>query len=75
MRLLKKYRLASGMTLEQVASRVGVKSASTVGHWECGRFLPQPKHIKKLAAVFCIKAMDMVEILCPDEPHPGEERA
>ena len=73
MTLLKRHRLAKGMTLEKAASRIGV-AYQTVGAWESGRHLPRPRYIGKLAQIYGIAPMDLTRILVPDD-HPGDYAA
>jgi transcriptional regulator with XRE-family HTH domain len=65
MERLRNERRAKGLTLAQVASRIGVKVATPSG-WECGRFSIGAKHIRKAAKVYGIPALELVK-LCNNE--------
>lgn len=70
MRLLKRHRLARGLTLKQLASTVGVDK-STVQAWETGRNTPRPRHIPRLAEIFEIEAMEITRLISPERtPRP-----
>jgi transcriptional regulator with XRE-family HTH domain len=48
---LRRFRENEGLTLQQVADRVGVGRAA-VSHWEVGRAKPHPNTIPKLARLY-----------------------
>ena len=48
---LRALRERAGLrTQRALAKRLGLRDASTISHWETGRYLPSPKRIRKLAA-------------------------
>lgn len=68
MSLLKRHRMALGLTLEELAGRLKVSTA-TVSAWETGRYTPHPRMIPKLARLLGVSPMDLTRILSPgDEP-------
>ncbi|HYF35120.1 MAG TPA: helix-turn-helix transcriptional regulator [Prosthecobacter sp.] len=81
MTLLKRHRLAAGLTSTDVAKRVGV-SVSSYSAWETGKNLPKPKFCKKLSRVLDIPALELTRVLVPEKAersdsapgtdHPGE---
>lgn len=50
---IKRLRLASGLTRGQLGDSVGV-SATSVGKWETGPFLPRGRNVAKLAGALGI---------------------
>lgn len=48
---IKKFRLATGLTQEQLGQKIGV-DGSTIANWECGRRVPSIPNAIKLAVVF-----------------------
>lgn len=68
MRLLKRHRLAQGMSIAELAARLKV-DASTVGAWETGRNNPRPKMYPKLARILGIDPLELTRIV---EPERGE---
>jgi len=54
---LKKYRLRSSLTQEQVADRLGV-NAQTVSRWECGTTLPDVLMLPELAKLYQVAVDD-----------------
>ena len=56
MTLLRRHRLAKGLTQTRLAKRVGV-SVSAVSLWELGKTIPAPEMFPKLARIFGIDAM------------------
>jgi transcriptional regulator with XRE-family HTH domain len=67
MNILKQHRVAKGLTLDELAARIGVSRAS-VSNWEIGRGLPQPKRYPKLARVLGITPLHLAQIIEPSEP-------
>ena len=55
---LRRIRLASNMTQEQVANVLGV-SAQSVSRWECGTTLPDVLMLPKLAQLYCVSIDDL----------------
>lgn len=54
---LRYHRLESGMTLEQVAERIGVSNGA-VSHWESGRYLPSSNHVDAINELFGNKELE-----------------
>lgn len=48
---LKRFRLERGWSQEELASRLDV-SPGSVGNWEIGPYVPHPKTLRKIAALF-----------------------
>lgn len=69
MLLLKRHRIATGKTITQVASQLGVTPIS-VSRWENGLRAPRPGHLKKLARLLGMSPFDLSLIIEPDI-HPG----
>lgn len=67
MRLLKRHRVATGMTIEQVAKKVGVSTGAVSG-WENGTHGMTPKHLKKFAKLLGIHPIELSKIIEPDAP-------
>lgn len=67
MRLLKRHRVATGMTIEQVAKKIGV-TAGAVSNWETGTHGMRPSHLKKLAKLLEIHPVELSKIIEPDAP-------
>jgi len=65
MREVKHRRIATGLTLREVAHRIGV-STGTVGAWETGRNFPRPKSVVKLARVLGMKSLELTKLMDPD---------
>lgn len=68
MTLLKRYRLATGMSQREVARKLRVTNTA-YSYWESGRNLPHPRHIRQLATVLAVNAMELTHILCPEPQH------
>jgi len=66
MHLLKQYRVAKGLTLEELAGRIKVSRAS-VSNWETGRGLPRPKTYLRLARVLGLTPLRLAQIIEPSE--------
>ena len=67
MTLLKRYRLARGLTQRQVASRAKIKPAS-YSHYETGRQMPSAEVFPRLAKALGVEPFDLTKILDPDVP-------
>lgn len=67
MRAFKRYRMARGYTLHDLAGKLDV-ATSTVAAWESGRNLPRPNHVPKLARLFEIDAVELTTIISPEPP-------
>jgi transcriptional regulator with XRE-family HTH domain len=65
MTLLKRHRLALGLTLKELAAAIGVTPAA-VQAWETGRWEPKPKYIPVLAKTLGVTPMEITLILSPD---------
>lgn len=66
MTLLKRHRMAKGMTQTALAKALKLKTQSTVSFWESGQSVPSPKLIPKLARVLGISAMELTRVIEPD---------
>lgn len=67
MTLLKRHRLAKGLTLRQLGKLVGATAASVHG-WETGKCVPSAEKFPKLARVFEIEPMEITRLVSPDKP-------
>lgn len=68
MRAFKRYRMARGYTLSDLAGKLKV-ATSTVAAWESGRNLPRPGQVPKIARLFEIDPIELTTIISP-EPMP-----
>lgn len=68
MNVFKRHRLANGLTLRELAQRIGV-AVGTCGHWETGRTSPSPRIFKKLAKVLNVPPMNLVKEMASDQAH------
>lgn len=50
---IKRLRIASGLTQEQLGALIGI-SSTAVGNWEAGEFLPKGRYVVKLAGALGI---------------------
>ncbi len=57
---IKAARVARGLTLQNVAESLGLRSRQQIYEWESGRVCPGPKHLAKLADVL---GLDVLELL------------
>lgn len=73
MRELKRHRMAKGMSLESLASKLNV-ATSTAQAWESGRNLPRPKIVPKLARILGVKPLDLTRIMEPGSDEASEWR-
>lgn len=65
MSLLRRHRLAKGLTIKQVASRLRVRAATVQG-WETGAWKPRPEMYPKLAAILGIEALEITRLVAPE---------
>lgn len=65
MRMLKRHRIAQGLSLTALAKIVKVH-VSTAQAWECGRNLPRPKHVPVLARALQVDPMELTQLISPD---------
>lgn len=70
MTLLRRYRLAAGMTQAQLAQRLGI-GPSSVSFWESGTTLPSPEMYPKLARVLGVDAMELTRAVDPEPQMPA----
>ena len=57
---IKTARITRGLTLQNVAESLGVRSRQQVYEWESGRVCPGPKHLAKLADVLGLDVLDLL---------------
>lgn len=57
---IKAARNARGLTLQNVAESLGLRSRQQIYEWECGRVCPGPKHLAKLAEVLGLEIADLL---------------
>lgn len=67
MRMLKRHRLARGLSLKEIGTRLRVHT-STVGAWETGRNLPRPHLVPKLARILEIDPLELTRVMEPEPP-------
>jgi transcriptional regulator with XRE-family HTH domain len=65
MSLLRRHRLAKGLTIVQVASRLRVRPGTVQG-WETGAWKPRPEMYPKLAGVLGIDALEITKLVAPE---------
>ncbi len=70
--MIRDARLAAGLTLEDVASQVGV-TAGALSHIESGRRLPYPQNAARIAEVLDLPAEEILAAL--DEAHSDRRRS
>jgi transcriptional regulator with XRE-family HTH domain len=63
MTLLRKHRMAIGLTQTALAKKLGLKAPSTVSLWESGDSIPSPKLIPHLARILGVKPLRLTEII------------
>jgi len=73
MTLLRRHRLARGLTQTALAKRLKLKTPSTISYWESGQSLPSPQWIPKLARVLGVDAMELTRIIEPQSSNPGAD--
>lgn len=64
MTLLRRQRIACGMTLAQFARACRVTPPAALA-WECGRALPSPKRIQTVATVLQLNPLELLNIMDP----------
>jgi transcriptional regulator with XRE-family HTH domain len=57
---IKAARIARGLTLQNVAESLGLRSRQQIWEWESGRVCPGPKHLAKLAEVLGLDVLDLL---------------
>jgi transcriptional regulator with XRE-family HTH domain len=65
MTMLKRRRLVKGLTLSQLAKRIGVSTAACSA-WETGRNSPSPRAVPKLARALGLDTFELTKILSPE---------
>lgn len=65
MTMLKRHRLAKGLTLRALGKRIGTSTAACSA-WETGRNIPTPSVVPKLARVLGIEPMELTRLLSPE---------
>ena len=58
---LKKARLDANLSLRQAAKLMNLKSANSIVRWEIGERVPKLENRKKLAEIYKIDIMDLIE--------------
>lgn len=58
---LKKARLDANLSLRQAAKLMNLKSANSIVRWENGERVPKLENRKKLAEIYKIDIMDLIE--------------
>lgn len=72
MTLLRRHRLAAGLTQTALAKKLKLKTPSTVSLWESGETIPHPRLIPDLARLLGIDAMTLTRVIEPDlKTHAG----
>ena len=56
---IKKYRIANGMTVIQLAKRIK-KSRQTIYNYEAGIQMPPPKLLVKIATILDVEPKDLI---------------
>lgn len=72
---LKAARLRLGLSQEDLAERIGV-SVEAVGHWERGKKLPYPIHVRRLSEIFGATPEDLglaKDFMIPTTSQTAEE--
>lgn len=67
MTLLRRHRLAKGLSQTALAKKLHLKTPSTVSFWESGESVPSPKLIPKLARILGMDAMSLTRVIEPDK--------
>jgi len=57
---IKAARIARGLTLQNVAESLGLRSLQQIWEWESGRVCPGRKHLAKLAEVLGLQLADLL---------------
>ena len=68
---IKAARRARGLTLQNVAESLGLRSRQQIWEWESGRVCPGTKHLAKLAEVL---GLDVLDLLPNPQPQPEPVR-
>ena len=55
--LILEYRTRSGLTQNQLAALLGLKSARMVRHWETGVFMPPVERLESLLEIFLVRGV------------------
>jgi transcriptional regulator with XRE-family HTH domain len=64
---IKRLRIASGLTQEQLGALIGI-SSTAVGNWESGEFHPKGRYVAKLAGALGIDVSELLDVTkCIDE--------
>jgi transcriptional regulator with XRE-family HTH domain len=66
MSLLRRYRLAAGLTQIELARRLGVGSSS-VSFWESGTTIPSAAMFPKLARILGVDVMVLTQAVDPEK--------
>lgn len=67
-RLLRQYRIRSGMTQAQVSRRLGLNSAQSVSDWEGGRSGSVPvRSLKALMQILKIPGQELLDALAAEQ--------
>lgn len=69
MSTLRLFRMAAGLTQEQVASRVGV-SLTSYWKWETGACMPSSRRIPRMAKVLGVTPLDLIRSIDADARKP-----
>ncbi len=73
MHLLRRYRIAKGLTQTALAKRLKLKTPSTVSFWESGASVPSPQLVPKLARILGLSAMDLTQVIEPEQSRPAQQ--
>jgi transcriptional regulator with XRE-family HTH domain len=71
MQMLKRYRLARGLSRKSLGSQLGVHH-TTVATWESGRSIPRDRLFPKLAKILGVDPLELTKIIAPEISHPGQ---
>ncbi len=63
--MLKRHRLVKGLTLRELARRIGV-TATACSNWETGRHRPNARTVPKLARALNLDPMELTLAISPD---------
>jgi transcriptional regulator with XRE-family HTH domain len=66
MTLLRRHRVARGLTQTALARKLKIKSPSTVSLWESGVNFPHPDMVPKLARILGVDAMHLTKLIEPE---------
>lgn len=62
--MLKRHRMAKGLSLRELARRIGV-TTTACSNWETGKSKPRPRSVPKLASALDLNPMDLITLLTP----------